>query len=102
MADIDIERKKRSPLPWILGLLALAILAFLLMRSCGDDDAEPATVVTDTTTYTDTTTGAYTAPAAAPVTDTTMTTTADTTTGTSLAPAGAPGTDTTRADSTPE
>jgi hypothetical protein len=64
MADIDIERKKRSPLPLILGLLALALLAFLLMQTCGDDDeAEPATVVTDTTT-------ASAAPM--PVTDTTM------------------------------
>lgn len=50
MADINIERKRKSPLPWVLGLLALALLAFLLMRSCGDDEAEPATVVTDTTT----------------------------------------------------
>jgi hypothetical protein len=67
MADIDIERKKKSPFPWILGLLALALLAFLLMRSCGDDEAEPAVApVTDTTTAT-------TAPAVAPVTDTTMT-----------------------------
>lgn len=68
MADIDIERKKKSPLPWILGLLALALLAFLLMQSCGgDEEPEPAAVVTDTTT-------AMT-PAAAPApmpTDTTM------------------------------
>lgn len=51
MADINIERKRKSPLPWIIGLLALALLAFLLMRSCGDDDPEPAEgVVTDTAT----------------------------------------------------
>lgn len=63
MADIDIERKKKSPFPWVIGLLVLALLAFLLMRSCGDDDAEPAVApVTDTTT----------APAAVPATDTTM------------------------------
>lgn len=68
MADIDIERKKKSPLPWILGLLALALVAFLLMQSCGDDDeAEPAVVTDTTTAVTDTTT----APMAAPVTDTT-------------------------------
>jgi hypothetical protein len=56
MADINIERKKRSPLPFILGLLVLALLAFLLMRSCGDDDADvrEGTVV-DTTTATTTT-----------------------------------------------
>lgn len=69
MADIDIERKKKSPFPWILGLLVLALLAFLLMRSCGDDDPEPAVVGTDTTTFTDTTMGA--APMASPATDTT-------------------------------
>ena len=50
MADINIERKKKSPLPWIIGLLALALLALLLMRSCGDDDADENVVVTDTTT----------------------------------------------------
>ncbi|HEX8392429.1 MAG TPA: hypothetical protein VF665_08750 [Longimicrobium sp.] len=51
MADIDIERKKKSPLPWILGLLALLLLLFLLMRSCGDDDqAENTGTVVDTTT----------------------------------------------------
>lgn len=59
MADINIERKKRSPLPWILGLLALALLAFFLLRGRGDEEARPAGTVTDTTT----------APAA---TDTTM------------------------------
>jgi hypothetical protein len=54
MADINIERKKRSPLPWILGLLALALLAFLLMRGLGgdDDDRAEETVVVDTTTTT--------------------------------------------------
>jgi hypothetical protein len=57
MADINIERKRKSPLPWILGLLALALLAFLLMRNRGDDDVEqPATVVTDSITTTTTTT----------------------------------------------
>jgi hypothetical protein len=64
MADIDIERKKRSPLPWILGLLVLAILAFMLMRGRGDDDAREGGVVTDTTTAVDATTGGATAPAA--------------------------------------
>lgn len=52
MAEINIERKKRSPLPWILGLLALALLAFFLMRGRGDDaEAREGTVV-DTTTAT--------------------------------------------------
>lgn len=56
MADINIERKRKSPLPWIIGLLALALLAFLLMRSFGDDEETvPATTVTDTTTAVSTT-----------------------------------------------
>ena len=38
MAEINVERKARSPLPWILGLLLLAILAFFLWRSMDDDD----------------------------------------------------------------
>ena len=56
MADINIERKRKSPLPWIIGLLALALLAFFLMRGRGDDDVEPATVVSDSITTTTTTT----------------------------------------------
>ena len=55
MADIDIERKRKSPLPWVLGLLALALLAFLLMRGCDGGDPEPAATVTDTTTATNAT-----------------------------------------------
>jgi hypothetical protein len=56
MADINIERKKRSPLPWILGLLALALLAFLLMRGFGGADEErmEGTVVDTTTAVTTT------------------------------------------------
>lgn len=51
MADINIERKRKSPLPWIIGLVALALLALLLMRGCGDEpETDAATVVTDTTT----------------------------------------------------
>lgn len=103
MADIDIERKKKSPFPWILGLLALAILAFLLMRSCGDDDPDPAVVpVTDTTTAV--TTPATDTTTFAPATDTMLAPATDTTT----APAATtPGTDTTAgtagvgADTTP-
>lgn len=57
MADINIERKKRSPLALILGLLALALLAFLLMRGLGgDDDERTEGTVVDTTTATTTTT----------------------------------------------
>lgn len=51
MADINIERKKRSPLPLILGLLALALLAFLLLRGLGGNDEERTEgTVVDTTT----------------------------------------------------
>jgi hypothetical protein len=54
MADINIERKKKSPLPWIIGLLVLALLAFVLLRARGDDE-EVNTVVTDSTVTTTTT-----------------------------------------------
>ncbi len=31
MADLDVQRKKKSPLPWILiGLLLLAVVAYFL------------------------------------------------------------------------
>jgi hypothetical protein len=82
MADINIERKKRSPLPLIIGLLALALLAFLLMRTCGDDDPDPAVApVTDTTT----------APAATDTTVAPATMTDTTTMGAAGAAAGAAG-----------
>ena len=56
MADINIERKKRSPFPWILGLVALLLLAFFLMRGRGDDDVERTEgTVVDTTTAVTTT-----------------------------------------------
>lgn len=53
MADINIERRRRSPLPWILALLVVAVIAFLLMRGMGGDEGEPVSepgTVTDTTT----------------------------------------------------
>lgn len=61
MADINIERKKRSPLPLILGVLALLLLLFLLLRSCGDDDdveVQEGAVVDTTTAMTPSATGA--------------------------------------------
>ncbi|HEX2211303.1 MAG TPA: hypothetical protein VHG93_26700 [Longimicrobium sp.] len=55
MADINIERKHRSLLPWIIGLLVLALLAFFLMRSLGGDPEATEGVVTDTVTAPDAT-----------------------------------------------
>lgn len=44
MADINVERKGRSPLPWILGLILLAALAFLIWKylAGGGDNPAPA------------------------------------------------------------
>lgn len=38
MAEIKIERKERSPWPWVIGALALAALVVLLIGVLGDDD----------------------------------------------------------------
>lgn len=40
MAEIKIERKERSPWPWVIGALALAALVVLLIGVLGDDDDE--------------------------------------------------------------
>lgn len=51
MAELDVVRKKKSPLPWILlGLLLLALVAFLIWNNTRDTAVEGAPV-TDTTTY---------------------------------------------------
>jgi hypothetical protein len=48
MADIDVERKTGPAIwPWILGLLVLALLAWLIFSMMGRDD-RPAAVTTDT------------------------------------------------------
>lgn len=48
MAELNVVRKKKSPLPWILlALVILGILAYLLLRQ-----AEPDTTVAPTTTDT--------------------------------------------------
>jgi hypothetical protein len=58
MADINVERKRKGGfLPWILGLLALAALALLLLRGCGDDRAEEPVVVPGDTVAVDTSMG---------------------------------------------
>lgn len=51
MADLDVVRKKKSPLPWILlGLLLVALVAFLIWNNTRDNTVDGAPV-TDTTTY---------------------------------------------------
>jgi hypothetical protein len=50
MAEIEIERRKRSPLPWIIGLVVLALVAFFLLRGRGAEETEavaPPTLATD-------------------------------------------------------
>ena len=51
MAEINVEHRKRSPLPLIIGLILLAALAYLLYDNVlrgGDDANEPAQVETTT------------------------------------------------------
>ena len=48
MADINVERKQRSIMPWILGLLVLALLIWLLASMFNRDDE--ATTTGDETT----------------------------------------------------
>jgi len=57
MADLDVQRKKKSPLPWILlGLLLLAIVAYFLWnRNRVDKDMTPTTYDSVNTTGVDTT-----------------------------------------------
>lgn len=40
MADINVERKGPSVWPWILGLLAAALLLWVLVEMLGDRDPE--------------------------------------------------------------
>ncbi|HEX5727686.1 MAG TPA: hypothetical protein VFX98_19600 [Longimicrobiaceae bacterium] len=51
MAEINVERKRRSILPLVLGVLALAALLWLLFNYLGRDDNDADDpVVTDTVT----------------------------------------------------
>lgn len=51
MADINVERKRRSILPLLLGLLALLALLWLLWNFLSDDENEADDPVqTDTVT----------------------------------------------------
>ena len=48
MAELDVQRKKKSPLPWILLIIAiLAILAYFLTRNNDVVDEGPAPVTYD-------------------------------------------------------
>jgi hypothetical protein len=52
VAEINVERKPRNLLPWILGVLLLAALAFVLWRYVGGggDAAPDGAVVVDSAT----------------------------------------------------
>lgn len=71
MADINVERKRKgSPLPWILGLLLLALLGFLLYSLLGRDRDPAPAPPTDTASAVvppATDTAAMAMPGAAPV-----------------------------------
>lgn len=55
MADLDVQRKKKSLLPWILiGLLLLAVLAYFLWNRSRENNVAPATYDTVNQTGVDT------------------------------------------------
>ena len=42
VAEIRVERKQRSVLPWVLGVLVLAVIAFAVFRVMGGNKAAAA------------------------------------------------------------
>ncbi len=47
MAELDVQRKKKSPLPWILLIIAiLAVLAYFLLNNNNDAVEEGVAPVT--------------------------------------------------------
>ncbi|HEY0060378.1 MAG TPA: hypothetical protein VGB56_14670 [Flavisolibacter sp.] len=47
MAELDVQRKKKSPLPWILLIIAiLAVLAYFLLNNNNDAAEEGVAPVT--------------------------------------------------------
>ena len=80
MADLNVQPKKKSVLPWILLILGILALLFFLLRGCNKNKDTEAVVTTDSvTTTTATTTNSdsidFNAPAAAysEITDTNIT-----------------------------
>ena len=56
MAELDVERKKKSILPWILlALLLVAVIAYFVWNNSRVDDTGVAPAAYDTTLQTDTT-----------------------------------------------
>lgn len=45
MADINVERRSRSIWPWVIGLLVLAVLAWLLLSMFSNDEVRDEPVV---------------------------------------------------------
>jgi hypothetical protein len=54
VAEIRVERRKRSPLPWILGLLLLAVIAFVAYRMFGAGRGPAGAAGSDGTVVVDT------------------------------------------------
>lgn len=58
MAELDVVRKKKSPLPWILlALLLVALVAFLVWNNSNDADTAETPVTTDTSVSNNAATG---------------------------------------------
>ena len=56
MAELDVVRKKKSMLPWLLlALLLIAVAVFLVWNNSRDNDVVTTPVATDSTTVVDTT-----------------------------------------------
>ncbi|MGK2863086.1 MAG: OmpA family protein [Chitinophagaceae bacterium] len=49
MAELNVQPKKKSILPWILLLLGVLALLFFLFRSCNDNTSGDTAATTDTT-----------------------------------------------------
>ena len=53
MAELDVQKKKSSPLPWILLIIAvLAVLAYFLLNNDKNETVDAVTPAYDSTTRT--------------------------------------------------